>query len=56
MSSGHADAPSGLLARAESIAHEFEFKSEDARRLTEHFVQHMSKSAPGEASGRHGHG
>ncbi|KAK8115274.1 glucokinase [Apiospora kogelbergensis] len=31
----------GLLARAQQIAREFEFSSEDARKVTAHFVGHM---------------
>ncbi|KAK7987393.1 hypothetical protein PG989_007708 [Apiospora arundinis] len=38
---GRSSSSSRLLARAEQVAREFEFSSEDARKVTAHFVTHM---------------
>ncbi|KAK8019099.1 hexokinase [Apiospora arundinis] len=38
---GRSSSSSRLLARAKQVAREFEFSSEDARKVTAHFVTHM---------------
>ncbi|KAK6866327.1 hypothetical protein PG995_002855 [Apiospora arundinis] len=38
---GRSSSSSSLLAQAEQVAREFEFSSEDARKVTAHFVTHM---------------
>ncbi|KAK7908776.1 Hexokinase [Apiospora marii] len=44
MSPSDAVSSSGLLARAEQIAQEFDFSTQDARKVTAHFVEHMKKA------------
>lgn len=47
MSPSDAVSSSGLLARADQIAQQFDFSNQDARKVTAHFVEHMSKSSLG---------
>ncbi|KAK8139381.1 hexokinase [Apiospora sp. TS-2023a] len=42
MSPENAGSPSALLSRAEQIAQEFDFSNQDARKVTAHFVEHMT--------------
>ncbi|KAK6843895.1 hypothetical protein PG987_004755 [Apiospora arundinis] len=48
---GRSSSSSRLLARAEQVAREFEFSSEDARKVTAHFVTHMRQFPPGREKG-----
>ncbi|KAK8872568.1 glucokinase [Apiospora arundinis] len=41
---GRSSPSPSLLARAEQVAREFEFSSEDARKVTAHFVTHMKNA------------